>query len=474
MNRGALVGIVVGVAVALGGVAWLAAPAPSTPEPVQRPKPRARADRPKHPEGPREHDFDVPATRPDAAAGSPNVVLVFGCTVRKDQTSVYSELPTTPWLAQLAETGAVFDDALSVSSWTRASVIGVLTAQHPLALNMAEPERRQSDRVLPPVATTLAEHLREAGWLTIGSTANPNLNFAYGMAQGMDRYRDSFPRAFKHDRQSGKRVVDEALALLDARSPTDQRRPFYLQLMLIDAHQPRRPSAADIARFEGPLADYRASLLQLDRALLLLDTGLAERGYSPENTLFVFVADHGEGLDHPAHHGDGHGKKMYPTTVEIPWIVRGPGVPAGRRIGGLASGVDVTPTVLGLLGRPQPESSDGHDLSAWVRGERDDPTERQRAFSASMFHVADVAAIWTPTHQCQDHYEHDRDKVVEGCFDRRADPDFTAPVAMPELRAELARTRAALMAQGEGIEVAHALVSDEVSEQLELLGYTDR
>lgn len=487
MNRGALVAITIGVVVALGGLAVFSQRGPAehgvgepkqqaatAGEPATRRQPTKRRRGPKHPQGPREHDFPLPDDRTAPPAGAPNVVLVFGCTVRKDQTSVYSELDTTPWLKQLGVDGAVFEDALSVSSWTRASAIGALTAQHPYALNMGEPAGPQSDRVLPVQATTLAEHLRQAGWLTLGSTANPNLNFAYGMAQGMDRYRDSFPRAFKHDRQTGKRVVTEALAMLDARTPTEMKRPFYLQLMLIDAHQPRRPSAADVARFEGPLADYRATLLQLDRALTELDTGLVERGYTPENTVFVFLADHGEGLDHPAHHGDGHGKKMYPTTVGIPWVVRGPGIPGGARIQGLASGVDVTPTVLGLLGRPQPETSDGVDLSAWVRGERSDATERQRAFSASMFHVADVAAIWTSDRQCQDHYEHDRDKLVKGCFDRRSDPEFADPVDDPALREELATTRARLLARGKDIEVAHALVSDEVSEQLELLGYTER
>src|SRR5690606_14462037 len=82
----------------------------------------------------REHDIPVPEGRDEAPDGALNVVLVFGCTVRKDQISVYADLPTTPWLSTLAASGVVFDDALSVSSWTRASAVGVLTATHPLAL----------------------------------------------------------------------------------------------------------------------------------------------------------------------------------------------------------------------------------------------------------------------------------------------------------------------------------------------------
>lgn len=474
MQRRVAVGVGVVCSVVFGLLmGWATQQNDVTRNPARRARPAAQ--RPAARTGPLEHAREV-ADRSDAPAGAPNVVLVFGCTVRRDQVSPYGAPPeVTPFLDQLAGAGARFTDALSVSSWTRDSAVGALTGLHPLSLGLPDPAPKQTERALPDEATTLAERLADAGWMTFGLTANPNLNAVYGMAQGMDRYRDSNDKAFRAARVSGAEGVSQALAMLDARTEDERDRPFYLQLMLIDAHHPRTPPAErlKVFRAEGvseELAVYRASLRELDAALEQLDRGLRSRGYA-DDTLFVFLTDHGEGLDLPPHHGPGHGKKMYPTTVAIPWIVRGPGVPAGGRIDGLASGVDVTPTVLGLLGLEVEEGLAGRDWSAWVRGSRADRLPRERAYSASMFHVADVAAIWTRDRQCQEHFEHDRDREVTGCFDRRADPDFTRPIADPALRAELIAWRQDRLAEAEAFGVEQAEVGPDVAEQLEVLGY---
>jgi arylsulfatase A-like enzyme len=225
------------------------------------------------------------------------------------------------------------------------------------------------------------------------------------------------------------------------------------------------------------MAVYRATLHQLDRALDQLDRGLASRGYDADDTLFVFVADHGEGLDTPPHHGPGHGKKMYPTTVQIPWILRGRDVPEGQVLEGLASGVDVLPTVLGLLGLQDAPGGAGENLAPWVTGARKGVLPRKRAHAASMFHVANVASIWTREHQCQAWFEGDRDQAVDGCFDRVADPTFANPLPMTPkleaLRTDLKTWRSRQMTRGKQFEVTEADVDDEQASQLELLGYLD-
>ncbi len=421
--------------------------------------------------------------RPEPPENAQNVVLVFGCTVRRDQVGVYGGVDgVTPWIDSLAAEGTRFDDALSVSSWTRASAVGVLTGRHPLALGMPEPGPRNSERVLPDAADTLAEHLAAAGWLTFGITANPNLNTNYGMAQGMDRYVDSSEKGFRRERMSGMDVVNQALDMLDERSEGERERPFYLQLMLIDAHTPRRASRSETQRFETPgitadMATYRATLHQLDGALDQLDRGLRSRGYDADDTLFVFVADHGEGLDSPPHHGPGHGKKMYPTTVQIPWILRGRDVPEGKVVEGLSSGADVLPTVLGLLGMKDGPGGAGENLAPWVTGAKDGVLPRKRAHAASMFHVANVASIWTREHQCQRWFDNDRDQQVDGCFDRQADPHFANPLPstpkLEALRKDLGDWRSRQIKRGKRFEVTEADIDDEQASQLELLGYLE-
>ncbi len=86
-----------------------------------------------------------------------------------------------------------------------------------------------------------------------------------------------------------------------------------------------------------------------------------------EDTLVVVVGDHGESLGD--HGEESHGIFVYQEALRVPLIMRGPGVSA-RRVTGPVRLVDVTPTVLSLLGLTAPDI-DGTSLMG--RGERGGP-----------------------------------------------------------------------------------------------------
>jgi phosphoglycerol transferase MdoB-like AlkP superfamily enzyme len=73
------------------------------------------------------------------------------------------------------------------------------------------------------------------------------------------------------------------------------------------------------------------------------------------NTVFVVVADHGARV---------YGSQSIPIfSYEIPLVILGPAaVKSPSRIGQLGCSLDVTPTVLGLLGRPYDTMFFGRDL----------------------------------------------------------------------------------------------------------------
>ena len=72
-----------------------------------------------------------------------------------------------------------------------------------------------------------------------------------------------------------------------------------------------------------------------------------------ENTLFMLVSDHGEPLGN-GEHGHGIMRKCrpwpYEELVHAPMIMRGPGLPAGKRVKGFTQSCDVAPTVTDWLG----------------------------------------------------------------------------------------------------------------------------
>jgi arylsulfatase A-like enzyme len=87
----------------------------------------------------------------------------------------------------MARQGVRFDSVIAQSSWTRPSIGSMLTSQYPRTLGIY----KEKDEVLPHDAVTLAEVLKEAGYTTIGATANANINSSFNFQQGFDHYIDS-------------------------------------------------------------------------------------------------------------------------------------------------------------------------------------------------------------------------------------------------------------------------------------------
>ncbi len=82
------------------------------------------------------------------------------------------------------------------------------------------------------------------------------------------------------------------------------------------------------------------------------------------SSVIVVASDHGEAF---GEHGEvSHSLFVYDTTLRVPLVVAGPGVPA-RTVGTPVSLVDVAPTVLPLLGLTRFDS-DGVDLSGTFTG----------------------------------------------------------------------------------------------------------
>jgi uncharacterized sulfatase len=182
----------------------------------------------------------------------------------------------------------------------------------------------------------------------------------------------------------------------------------------------------------------------------------------------VLTADHGE--EFGEHGRQGHGHSLYDEVLHVPFVVRAPGLlPAGRRVGGLASLVDVMPTLLDLLDVPVPAGVEGVSLAGRMRA--DGGTAERPVY-------AEVALGSPPTSAYAGWIGARKWIVADGgaaeAFDLDADPGELHPLSDASL---LASGSEALRAYRERVVAMPtagppgAAIDEEKADRLRALGY---
>ena len=468
MRKLAIVAPLVLVLAVLGGIWWRKGPS-------TRPSPAIELAA-----------IEAPATAPATAAVSdaPNVVVLIGCSVRADQLTPWNKgLATTPFLARLASDGVQFLDTIAQAPWTKPGTTAILTGQHPLSTGIPDPTDTGTDRrVLGPENVTLAERFKDAGYATIGLTGNPNINTLFGFNQGFDVYVDT-PALWRRrpGKVDGARLVDDALEGVRGVRARGDTGPVYLQVLFVDAHFPAtNVSTAETAKFKGVngfTAQYRAMLVKLDGHLERLVGGLETLGMTRANTVFMFVADHGHGLNHPSRrHGKGHGNYVTETAVHIPWILAGKDIPAGVQVAGLSAQVDMTPTLIELARLADTYEGPGRSLVSLYTAT--DPLARRvepgrSVFVDTWFHKSNRAAIYIEDRMCQKNFGVPDEKFPDACFNRSDDPKLERPFEDPALTKELVAWRDARMVEFAARASTEVDLPPEMLRELRALGYVD-
>lgn len=246
----------------------------------------------------------------------------------------------------LAARGTRFTNAFAVAPITLPAHASILTGRYP-AGHGARHNGLRVDLGVP----TLADALGPQGFATGAFVGAFPLDRRFGLIKGFQRYGDRMPRG-PDGRTANERpahmVVDDAIAWLQGTAGR-----FFLWVHLFDPHAPygnARAGTPAAARYADEIAETDRQIGRLLEAL---------GGRTPQ-TLIALAADHGEAF---GEHGEiAHSIFVYDTTLRIPLVLAGPGVPPGS-VERPVTQVDIAPTVLRLLGR-QPFDHDGVDLLA--------------------------------------------------------------------------------------------------------------
>ena len=338
--------------------------------------------------------------------GRPNVLLISIDSLRRDLAAPYgwqhplgAEATPTPSFERLAAEGALFEDAVSTTSWTLPSHMALLTGQPDALHGVTDNFKR-----LHPEHTTLAERLHAAGWATAGFFSGPNLHPAFGFAQGFDLYKNcaqgKVPLELfteqelgvfrevhleSHETISSPRLLQESSDWIQyVVEETDQ--PFFAFVHCWDPHYDYRAPEAYTQRFERApyrgsfrgvyqleksrqatpadrahmLALYEAEALWTDEHLSRLLDHLDALGVL-DDTIVVVTSDHGE--EFWEHGRWGHQRTLYDEVLRVPLLMRYPSAfPAGTRVPGQARLQDIAPTLLELAGLESDARLEGQSL----------------------------------------------------------------------------------------------------------------
>ena len=114
-------------------------------------------------------------------------------------------------------------------------------------------------------------------------------------------------------------------------------------------------------------AIYYGMVSILDDGVARVVAALESRGLR-DDTVVVFVSDHGDYLGDHGYYGKG---LAYDGVLRTPMIFAGPGIRAGRVVPGIASTLDLAPTLLDLAGAEEPEGVQGSSMRELLAGSRE-------------------------------------------------------------------------------------------------------
>jgi len=293
----------------------------------------------------------------------PNVMLVVLDAVRADALSSYGyERETTPFIDTLASKGLVYSRAYSPSSWTMPSHASIFTGQTPYEHGCHHVHAYLVDR-----HNTLAEALRDRGYVTAAFNANPVISKDNNLLQGFETidevWRTHDPSKLDY---RGSEYTNEQVKAWIART----KEPWFVFINYMDAHNPYWPPVEYRNRYLrgdlGPIAslaninnmsvlsgklklapgDYRQLRNLYDGSISYLDYIVSDlmSAVNKRTTLVIITSDHGEAFGEHGHFT--HNSLLYRELLHVPLIFYGKNINEPMIDDGLVSIKDIYRAIL--------------------------------------------------------------------------------------------------------------------------------
>ncbi len=389
-----------------------------------------------------------------------------------------------PHMTEFSKDCVLFKNAYAQASWTRPSVGALFTGLYPF--------QHQAITLKSGLAAefqTLAELLQNAGYYTIGISANAGIKEFFNFNQGFTffKYHSNLDGGF------AETLNTYAFAQLQSKPS-----PFFLYMHTMELHRPYMlkeeftpavtgvPHIVVVEKRGEPryqvdlnhtLRMYEASITQNDRAFGDLMAELKRLGLY-DKTLILLMSDHGE--EFFEHGGFAHGQTLYEEQVRHLFIMKLPQQwNAGRLIKDNVQEIDIFPTLLDLTGGSIPDYLSGKSLKRFVlSSESTDSPIHQEIFletGPDLSMKAIVDGTWKLIHTGKEWTDDIREYEL---YDLDADPEertnliTRSPIAAHYLRSRLSNwVNVQEKLVNIGIEDIEKTLTPKEIEELKALGY---
>ncbi len=322
-----------------------------------------------------------------------NVILISIDTLRADHLGCY-EYPknTTPNIDKFSEDSILFKRCLAQASSTLISHASIFTSLIPLHHRACFTKKL----ALPEENQTIGEILNTNGYKTVSFNDGGQIASEFGMSQGFDLY-DSSTGDQKPDYMTFKAIVDKCTQWID----NNTSKKYFIFLHTYETHHPYTPTENNLKLFEsgyegslephisvdlifklfrGKLeiseADkqhirnaYDAEIRSMDESFGILVDFLKKKDLY-DKTIIIFTSDHGEEFDEHGVIGM-HAHTLYDELLHVPLLIKlKKSKLASKKIDTHVGCIDISPTLLNLLGLENFKYAEGKSLVDMISGKQ--------------------------------------------------------------------------------------------------------
>lgn len=284
------------------------------------------------------------------SAGKFNAVIVVLEGISPPQTNLFNKgSANVPFLKSLAKKGIAFTNCHTIATHTTKALFAIHTGRY-ASVSQDYVEAAVKNKSYQSIATILKNRgYRTAFFQSAAGTfeARPglvhNLGFDYFFA------REDIADANTY---LGYLAADE-FALIEpvCKWIEQSEEPFLITILGSAVHDPYEIpkwfASGKTARLSEPEQRYRMLIEYTDSFLAKLYERICQTT-KRENLIFCVIGDHGEAFGQHGRYG--HARIPYDEAIKVFWLIKSPGIVWKHKINSAVSNLDVTPTLLKILG----------------------------------------------------------------------------------------------------------------------------